>query len=260
MKRFLFSLLFLLSVSLSWSASRIEVNSSKIEHDVDYYGLRGMNVYLDLTAYQATNQLVKVRLVLYDQNGNEVKAPNASFGGAGKVFNLEYIYGVKNGTEDFEKFFYFIPYSAFSNMSRGDYYIKGWIYLTDNYIYPGDSKARTENMWFTYLGKSTQAMGVAGTPSKSSDKPVSNTPSHTNTKTTNTVVIPVSTTPAPMPRTVYEQCSACHGTGRVEHYTYTSQVGTFFCYECGRECTYGHSHVNCQICGGRGTIERTVYY
>jgi len=58
------------------------------------------------------------------------------------------------------------------------------------------------------------------------------------------------------------QCPQCHGTGRMEYNTNPPQYGGLNnnykvrCNECGKEFlkSWGHTHITCKICNGRGTI------
>lgn len=59
------------------------------------------------------------------------------------------------------------------------------------------------------------------------------------------------------------QCPQCHGTGRMEYNTNPTQYGGLNsnnykvrCNECGKEFlkSWGHTHITCKICHGRGTI------
>lgn len=58
------------------------------------------------------------------------------------------------------------------------------------------------------------------------------------------------------------QCPQCHGTGRMEYNTNPTQYGGMNnnykvrCNECGKEVlkSWGHTHITCKICNGRGTI------
>jgi len=56
-------------------------------------------------------------------------------------------------------------------------------------------------------------------------------------------------------------CPQCHGTGRMEYNTNPPQYGVnnaykVKCNECGKEVlkSWGHTHITCKICHGRGTI------
>lgn len=58
-----------------------------------------------------------------------------------------------------------------------------------------------------------------------------------------------------------KSCPQCNGTGRMEYNTNPPQFGLdnaykVKCSECGKEVlkSWGHSHITCKICHGKGTI------
>ena len=260
MKRIYLLILMLFVFARGWCAGSATVKA-EIEHDVDRYGLRGMLVHVKLHTDDALNEMARVRLVFYNDRGDEVPAYNKSFSSDGEGFCIQYEYAIPYEHTDFNKLTYFVPYIAFGKLARADYYLKVWVHITSYQAYESDSKARSENIWFRYLGSVTQPLSTRTMAEAAPSSSDGNSKTTQTTQTTQTVYVPVvQTPPAPMPHTVQEVCSACHGTGRQEHYTYTSQVGTFYCYECGKQCQYGHGHVNCHICGGSGKVTRTVYY
>ena len=66
----------------------------------------------------------------------------------------------------------------------------------------------------------------------------------------------------PKPAPSGKECPQCHGTGRMELNTNPTQYGgmnntyNVRCKECGKEYpkSWGHTHINCKICHGKGTI------
>ena len=64
----------------------------------------------------------------------------------------------------------------------------------------------------------------------------------------------------PKPTSSRRECPHCHGIGRMEYNTNPAQYGInttmVKCKECGKEVlqSWGHTHVTCKICHGRGTI------
>ena len=59
------------------------------------------------------------------------------------------------------------------------------------------------------------------------------------------------------PQTVGSKtCSLCNGKGWIpgSKTPKYGNTGTYWCYECGREVTYSHSHDSCPSCGGKRTV------
>lgn len=155
MKRLL--LLFTTLLAFAWAQASTASVSLCVEHDVDQHGMRGMRGVVNFTV-EADNadHYAKIRLVFYDANGNTIPAINSSYSYDGKNIGVEKTWWLPYKKTTISGVPFFMPYSAFAKQPRGEYYIKVWVYVNDDFTWNGDSKARSENVWFTYLGGTTQ--------------------------------------------------------------------------------------------------------
>ena len=155
MKRIYLLILLVTAFATMHAESSATVNA-EIVQGTEMYGMRGMTVHLQLHTSGALNEMAKVRLVFYNNQGDEVPAYNKTFCADGKGFSMEYLYAIPYEKTEFNKLTYFIPFMAFSKLQHGDYYLKAWVYLTNNHYYEGDSKATSAPVRFRYSGGSTQ--------------------------------------------------------------------------------------------------------